>query len=186
MADPITEAERAKYEMQWRKPEYRERSPAMRVLDEALNWMLPVSGASFCDYGCGTGRASAALAERGYRVTAVDIAANAPDAWTGPFVRGCLWELPAFGQFDHGICCDVLEHIPPEKVADVLHNIADRVRISAFFQIARFWDADGLHLCLRDPDWWAQSFRRAWPRTEFIILEKYLLVLAHKEAPHVR
>jgi 2-polyprenyl-3-methyl-5-hydroxy-6-metoxy-1,4-benzoquinol methylase len=178
MADPVTQEEREKYTRVWEHDSYRERSPAMRVLEEGLSWLNPAPGASFADFGCGTGRAAQALFERGHRVTAVDIAANACREYFGPFVEACLWELPDMGQVDHAICCDVLEHIPPKQIWAVLRGIRDRVKHTAFFQIARFEDADGLHLCLRDPDWWSTSFNRHFSRVEWQISEKYLLARA--------
>lgn len=170
--------EREKYQNSWSRDSYRERSPAMRVVDEAIRWLDPAPGASFADFGCGTGRASAYLARHAYSVTAVDIAANSCTEFNGPFIEACLWDLPDMGTFDHAICCDVLEHIPPKMMWAVLKGIKDRTRVSAFFQIARFEDAEGLHLCLRDPDWWATAFRRHFARTEWLIQEKYLIARA--------
>ncbi|CUR48477.1 hypothetical protein BN2364_4036 [Alloalcanivorax xenomutans] len=181
MADDLMEIERDKYRRAWANPGYRERSPAMRVLADGLDWLAPAAGASFIDYGCGTGRAAQRLFELGYRVTAVDIAGNACREFNGPFVEACLWDMPDFGAADHAICCDVLEHIPPKMIWSVLRGIRDRTRYSAFFQIARFQDADGLHLCLRSPDWWAQSFGRHWDWVEWIIQEKYLLARAVRD-----
>lgn len=118
------------------------------------------------------------MSEKGFLVTAVDIAANANLEFSGPFVEACLWSLPEIGPFDYGTCCDVLEHIPPEQVPAVLESIARVTGKAVFFQIARFWDADGLHLCLESPEWWAEAFDQVFSATEWTVQPKYLLAVA--------
>lgn len=54
--------ERTKYEQIWELPEYRERSPGLRHLADALAVMRPLRGASFTDWGCGSGAAAISLA----------------------------------------------------------------------------------------------------------------------------
>ena len=49
-----------------------------------------------------------------------------------PFVNACLWDFCL--KADIGFCVDVMEHIPPEKVGDVLDRIKDAVG-RVFFQI---------------------------------------------------
>ena len=158
--------ERTKYEQIWELPEYRERSPGLRHLADALAVMRPLRGASFTDWGCGSGAAAEALAARGFGVRCVDIADN---AYTGslPFVRACLWDLPSgLGQTDYGYCADVMEHIPPEHVDAVLQGIAQRTRKACYFQIALFDDhfgeriGDTLHLSVFPPVWWRKRLTR--------------------------
>jgi hypothetical protein len=56
-----------------------------------------------------------------------------------------------------------MEHIPPEKVDDVLAGIAARVKIGAFFSIAFDEDNYGklvgapLHLTLQPLEWWLET-----------------------------
>lgn len=185
MTDPLLEREKAKYDRIWRLDEYAERSPGYRMLKPALQWLGPPPGASFIDLGSGSGQAAQALHELGYNVEGFDLCEHANRVFTGKIHIGTLWDMPYMGRYDYGYCVDVMEHIPPEKVGSVLRNIRSRVRHSCFFQIARFEDHFGdeehgqLHICLRDPDWWAKSFRRAgWVRSEFLISEKYLTVRA--------
>ena len=112
----------------------------MRVLDRALTALQPEPGSSFGDWGCGTGRATLALQERGFAATGIDIVASALETPV-PFIEACLWDLPeTVPAFDYGLCCDVMEHLPPEHVAEVLRQIASRTKVAVYFQIALFED----------------------------------------------
>jgi hypothetical protein len=85
-----------------------------------------------------------------------------------PFLKANLWRLPAV-QGDYGICCDVMEHIPPEKVDDVLKEISLAVwRGPVFFSISSDHDGFGreigetLHISLYPPDWWEEKLKEFW------------------------
>ena len=85
-----------------------------------LAMLLVPPGSTVADLGCGSGRASRRLADRGCRVTAVDITFD-PDAWDSvdgvhlvehDLTAGGL--EPALGgeRFDVVVMLDVLEHLP--------------------------------------------------------------------------
>jgi hypothetical protein len=179
----LTEQERAKYTATWDNKEYRVISPGMRYLQSALDWMKPEAGASFTDWGCGTGKAATELAVKGFDVRLVDIASN---AYTGPlpFVEACLWELPEMPATDYGFCTDVLEHIPTEKVDAVLEGIAIRTRRKCYFQIALFHDthfthSGPLHLTVKPGEWWQERIARHFKAAEYRKIRlKHLLVVA--------
>lgn len=182
----LTAQERQKYDAIWSVPAYRERSPGFRVLDTALKWMRPADGTSFIDFGCGAGQAAHAIHDLGHPITLVDISA---DAYRGnlPFVQACLWELPdSLMPADHATCNDVMEHLPPEKVADVLDAIAVRTKVSAFFQIALFKEHFGdqigqvLHLSVFPPKWWQRRILRSFASAEFRMASggRHLLAVA--------
>lgn len=160
MVDQLTHAEQQKYSKMWDFSSYRERSPGMRHVNDALRQLRPAQGASFIDLGCGTGRVAHYLQVHGFNVTALDIAENACTEFTGPFVCSCLWELPGdLGKFDYGFCADVLEHIPTERVHQTLKAISQHVD-TAYFQIANFICHEGdkigehLHLTVKPISWW--------------------------------
>lgn len=79
-----------------------------------------VEGPSILDVGCGAGRLSKALSDRGYRVTAVDCdekafeitARKGVEAFKADFVD---WETPV--KFDCVVLADVLEHIEDDESA---------------------------------------------------------------------
>lgn len=179
------ELERAKYNKIWQDPQYRVVSPAMRHLNDALTWMQPEAHSSFTDYGAGSGRASEELYVKGFKVQLVDIASN---AYKGdlPFYEACLWEMPdSIKATDYGLCCDVMEHIPPEHVDDVFMGIRDRTKKAVYFQIALFHDnhftsAGPLHLSVFQHDIWREKILKIFLDAEFkMIKNKHLLAVAY-------
>lgn len=181
-----TESERQKYREMWAREAYRKFSPGLAVFHQAYEWMDPSRGASFTDFGCGQGVVSDALLRRGHEVLAVDIAANAYKG-DAEFFEACLWELPdSLHVSDYGYCADVMEHIPPEMVDDVLRNIAAKVRVSAFFQIALFPDEMGkligkpLHLSVFPADWWRDRLSVVFDNCTFRGDGQHLEAIARK------
>jgi len=116
------------------------------------------------DYGCGTGRTSLALSNRGHDVMLLDFTDNSrdPEACELPFVQ---WDLtnPIPMKADYGICTDVMEHIPPEDVLTVINNIMESAH-KVFFQISTIDDSMGelieqpLHLTVKPHSWWENLF----------------------------
>lgn len=166
MVDDLTYQEREKYQKMWGFDSYRERSPGMRFLDDALERMKMEPGASVIDLGCGTGRVSKALKEMGFDVTALDIAKNACTEFHGPFIEACLWELEdSIPNFDYGFCADVLEHLPTDRVSESLKCIAAHTG-KCYFQIANFHCHEGkkigeaLHLTVKSVGWWKDALER--------------------------
>lgn len=157
--DEIGRLELAKYNLLWSMAEYRERSPGMRFLEDALARLQPKPGASFLDIGTGTGAVAAELKGRGFKVTATDIAPNANTEFDGPVLVGPLWDLPDCGPFDFGFCADLMEHIPTDLVRACLDRISDNCK-STYFQIANFdcgfGDEFGFktHLTVKPMKWW--------------------------------
>lgn len=110
------------------------------------------------DIGCGTGRAGEKLNDGGWQVTLMDFAENAPEVQL-PFIRQCLWSRWGSQRWDYGYCCDVMEHLPPEKVNAALKNIfahCDNVFFSIHFDEDQFGAVIGhpLHLTVQPFTWW--------------------------------
>lgn len=184
--DALLASEATKYRATWADPQYRVVSPGARHLAFALDWMQPDPYSSFTDWGCGTGRVASELYSRDFDVRLVDIAANAYEGEL-PFVEACLWSLPEdLGPTDYGFCADVMEHIPPERVDDVLSGIAHRTRKACFFQIALFHDhhftGNGpLHLSVFPPEWWVDRIAPHFASLELkLIRRKHALVLVRQ------
>jgi len=167
--------EGAKYRKLWDQSAYRAVSPGERGLPRLLAHMPLTADSQVIDFGCGTGRAALKLfQQKGCAVTMVDFARNCLD----PDVKTALTEHPtklSFRQHDletpfpmtagYGLCTDVMEHIPPDKVNRVLANIlqaANRV----WFQISTVPDELGsligepLHLSVHSYSWWMEQFMK--------------------------
>lgn len=179
-----TDSERLKYRNIWAHDDYRRYSPGLAVFPEAYGWIAPMRETSFIDFGCGQGVVADALHERGHSVLAIDIANN---AYKGipRFLEACLWDLPAeLSSADHGYCSDVMEHIPTERVDDVLRSVAEKVHVSTFFQIALFDDQMGkligqpLHLSVFPAKWWKERLDSVFTKCHFRGNGQYLEALA--------
>jgi 3-polyprenyl-4-hydroxybenzoate decarboxylase len=78
-----------------------------------------------------------------------------------PFLQWDLTE-PIPVSSPYGICCDVLEHIHPDDVMQVLENIMQSAE-KVFFSIGTTPDNCGvligqeLHLTVRPHEWWQQA-----------------------------
>jgi hypothetical protein len=158
------ESERKKYERMWAHPAYREWSPGVSALEDALRWLELTPGERVIDFGCGAAHVTHELQKLGHDMLAIDhVDAREHDV---PFLQSNLWELGnVYG--NAGICCDVMEHIPTERVDEVLRAIANAVP-RCFFTIAHDVDTMGgligqdLHLTVKPPEWWLQRLLSYW------------------------
>jgi SAM-dependent methyltransferase/uncharacterized Rossmann fold enzyme len=173
------------YERLWENTAYRKYAPGEHYVDEALEILRPKMGASFIDFGCGTGRPALELRKRGYSVVGIDFAENCLDEGVDiPFLVADLTKrITLTAQF--GFCTDVLEHVSPENVDDVLLTIADCVKQGVFFSIALDYDEFGplligkpLHLTVRDAKWWREKLGQFWPHLKLTSQSDTLLSLA--------
>lgn len=154
--------EQQKYQLMWQFDSYREASPGERVADFFVTTFFPDD--LVIDYGCGTGRASLRMFDRGVEVLLIDFADNCRDeeALSLPFIQWDLTKkIPA--KSTYGFCTDVMEHIPTDDVANVICNILDASE-QVFFQISTVPDVMGdaletdLHLTVKPHLWWKQLF----------------------------
>lgn len=97
------------------------------------------------DAGCGTGVLTTALARRGMRVTAVDLAPQmaaatrraAAEAGVGERVRCVAGDLEEIDElFDAVACLDVLIHYPRESFGRMVQTLAARTRGPLIFTYA--------------------------------------------------
>jgi 2-polyprenyl-3-methyl-5-hydroxy-6-metoxy-1,4-benzoquinol methylase len=166
-AKTLEQREADKYRLMWDQPSYYDLIPALEHVEPAVTALGIQRGDKLIDFGCGSGRAAKALVDKGIDVIGIDIADNAPDEAI-VFVHGCLWDIPSLRQLTGakwGFCVDVMEHIPTEKVDDVLAGIAFHVKCGVYFAIDSVPDRQGLiigqplHLTVREPAWWLKTLR---------------------------
>lgn len=142
------------------------------MMERAEAWLsehaLP-TGARVFDAGCGTGLFSLRLAQRGFLVTAADIApqmvqtarAAAEQAGLGGQVRFVVGDLEVIGgQYDAVVCFDVLIHYPRPGFAQMCTHLAHICRGPLIFTYAPH------NNLLAMKHWVGGHFPRAQRRTE--------------------
>jgi hypothetical protein len=108
---------------------------------------------SILDYGAGQGRLGVALRDRGFICRDYDPALKA------------MRERPSFA--DLVVCTDVLEHVEPDKLTDVLAHIRSLARRAAFLVIATrpanklLPNGANAHLIIENDEWWKGRVLRA-------------------------
>ena len=170
-SDPDT-WEPKKYQAMWDREEYRKHSPAAaKANDIAANIGTP---GKLIDFGVGTGRAAKALRDSGWDVTGVDFAPNCLDEGVDvPLVVAPLWNIPEEVSGNIGICFDVMEHIPTDRVDTVLQNIK-RCVPKCLFHISYQPDKMGqligekLHLTVRSQTWWENTLAKTFTRVNYL------------------
>ncbi len=168
-SETITEQE--KYQSMWEMDAYRNVAPGEMVASLFCLAANPKPSDWVIDFGAGTGRGALKIHEtQGCKVLMLDFADNCLDEK----VRGALNDKFRFAICDltkpiphkakYGFCTDVMEHIEPEKVDDVLRNIMQSCD-KAFFQISTVPDTMGalighpLHLTVEPSEWWREKFK---------------------------
>ena len=156
----LVDSEALKYEQTWSIPDYHAYSHGENHAGLFMEMTGAKNGASVIDLGAGTGRGGKILEDKGLVPTYLDLA-NYNDL--DPFIAQPLWE-PIKGAWDYGLCCDVLEHLPPEYTMLAIRNILDAcgsVFFSVCFQDEAFSEIVGepLHLTIMPFVWWRDHFR---------------------------
>jgi len=112
------------------------------------------------DYGCGRNSLCAELSARGLKTRSYD---------------------PAIKQFaalpkasDMVVCCDVLEHVEPEKLEFVLTHLVELTRVVGFFVVSVVETAKTLsdgrqaHISLHPREWWIAKLKERFRVVEVI------------------
>lgn len=161
---------------------YPDGNPMLMVLTFVYEQSLSV-----CDLGCG----GATLATFFDKYTGLDVSdvvidrnqVTKPDA---RFYVASLDDLRVVkgDKFDLAICCDVMEHIPPQAVEQVMAEIAtlnaDRIAfgISCVDSIYRDSNGDSLHLSINPPQVWIQIISRHLRVSRHIYNDGFLMLEA--------
>lgn len=167
--DEIAARERAKYERVWASGSYGGLAPGAAAAAEVLARWRWAPGQTVIDYGSGSCRAMKVFRQHGLRPIGVDIATNAmPEGMPFTVVPAALWDLPEeLAPADWCFCCDVLEHLPEDKIDAALAGMAARTRSGGYIQPALQPDHAGprligapLHLTVRPAEWWIETIGR--------------------------
>ena len=160
-----------KYRDIWQSPNYRIRSHSLELW-ESHRHLFPSYFESALDIGCGLGRLMRRLNGQEIDAWGIDITSNCLEskAWQEKFIEMNLWEMDLGRKFDLGICTDVMEHIPPEHVKEVLRRIFKHCD-TTIFSIANslsHWLGYDLHLTVKPLDWWIETFESVGPAPEVL------------------
>lgn len=166
--EELTEQE--KYQKMWAHEQYREAAPGeyaaaffcLAANPNTTDWVI--------DFGAGTGRGALRIHEMQHcGVLMLDFADNCLDSKVkdkiGPKFRLEITDLTAPINYmaPYGYCTDVMEHIQPELVRQVIKNIMSSAG-KVFFQISTVPDTMGaligqqLHLTVEPAQWWRELF----------------------------
>lgn len=169
LAVGVGNPEAQKYGRMWELPAYRAVAPGEIYAPLFVDKAKPKHGSHVIDFGCGTGRGALALHDAGMKVTMLDFVRNSLDGNVKDRINGSLSFVkhdlcnPSPVVAEYGFCCDVMEHIPSDKVGVVLDNIL-RAGKTCFFAISLTEDRCGqaigetLHLTIRPFEWWNERF----------------------------
>ena len=142
-------------------------------LDDVLHLRNREGCTTALDYGCG----KATLAKYARRVTDMPIACYDP----------CVPEFSAEpAPAELLICTDVLEHVEPLALNDVLEHMHNLCQKAFYFQIACreakrvLSDGRNAHLLIRDPYFWFDTLRRYFDITDFRALPGHSVVVCGK------
>ena len=163
--DELANAERAKYTEVFKNPHYRRDNQGLQLW-ELHREIFPSNPKTAIDIGCGNGALFKRWVAEGIDGVGIDFINNGvleddPDYARVTHVP-TLWvkDLKALKRFDLGVCADVMEHIPPDRVDDVLANVTQLSNVTVF-QIANYPSNFGdLHLTLQPAYWWQRKLER--------------------------
>jgi hypothetical protein len=149
------------------------RKQAQRVLNFAKELQVP----RILDYGCGRGTLKEALKRLGAKQDIIEY---------DPAIKGKnILPKPA----ELVVCTDVLEHIEPDKLDDVLKHLFALCKQAAYFVIATrpankiMADGRNAHLLVRNPFWWVNKIESVGFKIDQkeIIPDHDLKLWCHKE-----
>jgi len=117
-----------------------------------LEYIAEAGSTSYLDYGCGKGNLLAAIRE-----ARPDLPCQGYDPVTAP-------EMPERAEFV--TCNDVLEHVEPELLDNVLAHIADRMGHMGLLVISQrkanktLADGRNAHLIIKPTPWWMERLSK--------------------------
>lgn len=113
---------------------------------------------SLLDYGCGLGHQ--------YKVYRLHEKWGITDLFLYDPGIGTRWQRPS-KQYDFVVCSDVMEHVPPHLVDNVLRDLFSFAKKSVWISVCcrpakkRFPDGRNLHLTIQPPEWWQERIAAA-------------------------
>lgn len=175
--DVVAVEERKKYDDLWANQGYKPSQTQGMIVQALLGGGF--TEGKILEFGCGNGAAVEVLISKGLEVQGVDITlAGLVENRNGHYTEAALWDMP-FGDrdFDMTYSTDVLEHLPPDKVAAAIKEILRVTRRVTVHVIATFpcpMYGQELHLTQQPIAWWQEEFGKA--AEEGLYRGKYVVV----------
>lgn len=192
----INDQERDKYNKAWSNAGYTGTDQVKFVQwCESIQDNFNDNCALVYDFGCGRAQIRRLLGNYqeyiGVDISrkAIELAAGTVEDLRSSFVICALNDMNGEGLFGHkggtGICTDVLEHIHPNQMGDVLGSISDVVD-TCYFSIALFdhtFDGDHMHLSVKSVTEWLKTLNVSFKDLKHFAThdERYLYVRATNE-----
>lgn len=129
-------------------------SKASRWSQQVIEFGRRLRASTVLDYGAGKGALRPDLESAGFRVSEYDPGIPGKDSLPGPA--------------DLLVSLDVLEHIEPDCLNDVLTHMGQLALRGVYANIALYpagnWLPDGrnAHLILESPEWWQEKIKSVW------------------------
>ncbi len=121
--------------------------------DRVTEYVKASGAKSYLDYGCGKGT----LADAMWEAHRADLLVYRYDPVTAPdFAMPC----------DFVTCCDVLEHIEPKLLDNVLEDLASKIKVQGLLVISqrlankRLADGRNAHLIVKPTTWWMERLSK--------------------------
>jgi SAM-dependent methyltransferase len=160
-----------------------------RAFDRALRHFGRVTGRQVLDVGCGTGRWSLQLRDRGAEVLGIDISEAAIEANRRRIVgvefrAGDIAGTPLPTEsFDLAVSVTVLQHLPHAAQEIAIQNIASALRPTGTALILENVRDQGPHVFARPIDDWVAAFRHASLSPVYVSGYSYDIPLRLAELP---
>lgn len=131
-----------------------------------------IGAKTILDYGCGKGTLKTKLSK------------VCPELKVFEYDPGIIGKDSLPKEADLVVCTDVLEHIEPYMIVNVLKHIRSLSLKGTYFVIscraANMVLSDGrnAHLIIKNPEWWIKKIERFFDSPKFIIKKKELIAWA--------
>ena len=164
------------------KAKYEQLHSHMDYSSKSIPWLLDILRAEklygkCLELGCGNGQVVHTLQREGIDITGMDITL-AGIRYPGGYREATIWDMPWKAKlFDFTFSTDVLEHLPPSKVAQAINEINRITKHKTIHIIATWEDNPYLghvtHLTVKPISWWAAMFKVCDCKVQLIERTKY-------------
>lgn len=140
-----------------------------RRAEDVAKFAQDIGAVSVLDYGCGEGTLKKELQKRLFPGTVTEY---------DPAVKG-KEACPEYGSIDLVVCTDVLEHVEPQLLPNVIEHLCKLAKRGCFLVIATrpanklLPDGRNAHLIIKSPKWWLHELaKQKWNIEQHVVKVK--------------